>query len=86
MKNDPPFLLQICPKLCYFIHKYACLLPERSAKNTGPYGALHKRPHQNQAIAQKLLFHLLHIYYHVRRNKIGLKDKTNHEKEIGVTH
>ena len=30
--------------------------------------------------------HLLHIYYHVRRNKIGLQDKTNHEKEIGVTH
>ena len=21
----PPFLLQVCPKLCYFIHKYACL-------------------------------------------------------------
>ena len=33
-----------------------------------------------------LIFNLLHIYYHVRRNKIGLQDKTNHEKEIGVTH
>ena len=31
LKNDPPFLLQICPKLCYFIYEYACLLPERSA-------------------------------------------------------
>ena len=44
LKNDPPFLLQICPKLCYFIHEYACLLPESSAiseklaKNTGPSG------------------------------------------------
>ena len=34
----------------------------------------------------KYYFNLLHIYYHVRRNKIGLQDKTNHEKEIGVTH
>ena len=24
-------LLQICPKLCYFIHEYAFLKPERSA-------------------------------------------------------
>ena len=37
-------ILQICPKLFYFIHEYACLLPERSAiseklaKNTGPSG------------------------------------------------
>ena len=30
-------------------------------------------------------FNLLHIYYHVRRNKIRLQDKTN-ENEIGVTH
>ena len=29
---------------------------------------------------------LLHIYYHVRHNKIKLQDKTNHENEIGVTH
>ena len=29
MKNDPPFLLQICPKLCYFIQEYACLLPDK---------------------------------------------------------
>ena len=28
---DSPFLLRICPKLCYFIHEYECLLPERSA-------------------------------------------------------
>ena len=26
-----PLLFQICPKLCYFIHEYACLLPDRSA-------------------------------------------------------
>ena len=26
------------------------------------------------------------LYDHLRRNKIGLQDKTNHEKEIGVTH
>ena len=25
------FLLQIYPKLCYFIHEYACLRPESSA-------------------------------------------------------
>ena len=30
LKNDPPFLLQICPKLCYFIHEYACLKAESS--------------------------------------------------------
>ena len=33
LKNDPPFLLQIYPKLCYFIHKYSCLW-EKLAKNT----------------------------------------------------
>ena len=31
LKNYPPFLLQICPKLCYFINEQSCLLPERSA-------------------------------------------------------
>ena len=31
MKDDPPFILQICLKLCNFIHEYACLLPDRSA-------------------------------------------------------
>ena len=36
--------------------------------------------------ALHLFIYLLHIYYHVRRNKIELQDKTNHEKEIGVTH
>ena len=42
--------MQICPKLSYFIHEYACLLPERSAiseklaKNTYASGApLHRR-------------------------------------------
>ena len=34
LENYPPFLLQICPKFRYFIHEYACLLPERLAKNT----------------------------------------------------
>ena len=32
------------------------------------------------------LIYLLHIYYHVRHNKIRLQDKANHENEIGVTH
>ena len=35
---------------------------------------------------KKRFIYLLHIYYHVRRNKIRLQDKTNHENEIGVTH
>ena len=50
-------------------------------KNLSPLGKCLKY----EARSEKR-FNLLHIYYHVRRNKIGLQDKTNHEKEIGVTH
>ena len=35
--RPPPILLQICPKLCYFIHEYACLLPDRSAISDLPH-------------------------------------------------
>ena len=34
----------------------------------------------------KTMVYLLHIYYHVRHNKMRLQDKTNHENEIGVAH
>ena len=69
-KMPPFFLLQINPKLCYFINEYACLwldlLPifENLPNNCG--GALHGRPfhrrrplhgrdrHQNQTVDQKL--------------------------------
>ena len=31
LEKWPPFFIADLPNLCYFIHEYACLLPERSA-------------------------------------------------------
>ena len=31
LEKWPPFFIADLPKFCYFIHEYACLLPERSA-------------------------------------------------------
>ena len=60
LKNDSPFLLQICPKLCYFIHEYACLLPKRSAIseklaiNTNAFGRTALYTSQFWEISKKL--------------------------------
>ena len=65
LKYYTPFLLQICPKLCYFIYEYAYLntsyFREISEKNEGSRSSVHRSPlrgsyrQQNQTEDQKLV-------------------------------
>ena len=56
------FLLQICPKLCYFIHEYACFRLEMSDVSV----KMAKQPNDSGSTAPLLSFRALHCRIYPR--------------------